>query len=117
MKTTTQKGKEAENLACDFLQKQGFTLLEKNFYTAYGEIDIIATKERVLHFFEVKSGSGFEPIYNISPAKMQKIIKSITIYFQKNPKKQKYCISAIILTKDKNEAEYHFEVIENISMF
>ncbi|MGE4511988.1 MAG: YraN family protein, partial [Sulfurimonadaceae bacterium] len=49
------KGNEAETLACTFLFDAGFSVLERNFYSRFGEIDIIAFKEDVLHFIEVKS--------------------------------------------------------------
>ncbi|MEA1892504.1 MAG: YraN family protein, partial [Campylobacterota bacterium] len=50
------KGNLAEEKACTFLYSNGFTVVEQNFYSRFGEIDIIATKDEVLHFIEVKSG-------------------------------------------------------------
>ena len=46
-------GKEAEEKASLYLQKEGYTILERNFHSKFGEIDIIASKENQLHFFEV----------------------------------------------------------------
>ena len=39
--TSKQKGNWAENIACQWLVEQGLTLKQKNFYTKYGEIDLI----------------------------------------------------------------------------
>ena len=51
----TQKiGEIGEEVACKYLINKGFTVLERNFTRKAGEIDIIATKEWELHFFEVK---------------------------------------------------------------
>ncbi|OBV28501.1 hypothetical protein BKN38_03345 [Helicobacter sp. CLO-3] len=76
-----QKGLEAEDLACKWLENNGFTILLRNFYAKMGEIDIIATRAGVLHFIEVKSAKNTNPAYNITPAKLSKIQKSIEVFF------------------------------------
>ncbi|HAA2046827.1 TPA_asm: hypothetical protein GD813_03985 [Campylobacter jejuni] len=43
-----------EDKACKFLKKQGFEILKRNFHSKFGEIDIIAKKDEILHFIEVK---------------------------------------------------------------
>jgi putative endonuclease len=48
-------GKIGENIATTFLMKQGFSILERNYATRLGELDIVAKKDEVLHFIEVKS--------------------------------------------------------------
>ncbi len=53
------KGNLAEDKACKFLDENGFMIVERNFYSRFGEIDIIASKDEVLHFVEVKSGLDF----------------------------------------------------------
>ena len=53
-KTSKQKGNWAEDLACKWLVKQGLTLKQKNFYTRYGEIELIMSDSLQLIFFEVK---------------------------------------------------------------
>ena len=47
-------GQVGEDIACKFLMKHGFTVLERNYTKKWGEIDIIAQKEDVLYFVEVK---------------------------------------------------------------
>ena len=42
---TTQRGREAEDYACKFLIEQGFAVLERNFHTRFGELDIVAKKD------------------------------------------------------------------------
>ncbi len=39
-----------EDKACKFLKKQGFEILKRNFHSKFGEIDIIAKKDEILHF-------------------------------------------------------------------
>ena len=55
MTSTVSKGKFAEDLACEFLEKKGYEIIERNFNTPYGEIDIIFTDKDQLVFCEVKS--------------------------------------------------------------
>ena len=52
------KGYAAEQKACEFLREHDFEIIDRNVYSRYGEIDIIALKEDVLHFVEVKSGKA-----------------------------------------------------------
>lgn len=57
-KTEKQRiGKIGEDIACKYLEKQGFSIVERNYWKKYGEIDIVAKKEGILHFIEVKSVS------------------------------------------------------------
>lgn len=76
-------GSEKEQVAGSFLQMQGYTVLEYNFYTKYGEIDIVAKDGEYLVFVEVKYRSnarnGF-PEEAISYKKMQKITKAAQYY-------------------------------------
>lgn len=48
-------GKKGEALVCDYLQKNGYSLLDKNFRGRHGEIDLILKKGDILSFVEVKS--------------------------------------------------------------
>ena len=49
-------GDESETLATRFLEQEGFLIVERNYFARkLGEIDIIASRDDVLHFIEVKS--------------------------------------------------------------
>jgi len=104
-------GNIAENKAVEFLEKNNYKIVERNFYSRFGEIDIIALKDKIYHFIEVKSGENFEPIYNITPTKLKRIIKTINFYLKKKKINSPYQIDAIII---KNNS---IEMIKNISMF
>lgn len=97
-----KKGNIAEEAACKFLFENGYTIVEKNFYSRFGEIDIIAVKDEVLHFIEVKSGADYEhAIQNITPSKISKIIKTAQIYMSKNSVDCDYIFDALIVTPEK----------------
>lgn len=55
MMNRQQLGKYGENLAARFLERQGFQIMERNFRTRWGEIDLIARRNESIHFIEVKS--------------------------------------------------------------
>lgn len=81
------QGEYFEKLALNFLEKNNFTLLSKNFYCKYGEIDIIAQKEDLIIFVEVKQrsslkfGNGLEAI---NFQKQRKIFLSAQYFLYKN---------------------------------
>lgn len=89
------KGGEYKQRACDFLLAEGFEIVERNFYSRFGEIDIVASKEGVIHFVEVKGSEKYESIYAITPKKLSKIIQTIKFYLHKNSITSPYCIDAI----------------------
>src|SRR3989344_2257356 len=63
---TPATGRQAEAAVADYLVDNGFKILAKNWRTRWCEIDIIAQKDKIVHFIEVKyrfsdsQGSGFE---------------------------------------------------------
>ena len=108
---TREIGNIAEDKAVEFLKNNGYDIIDRNFYTKFGEIDIIAKKDNVLHFVEVKSGKNFHSIYNVTSTKMKRIIKSIEFYLKKYKLQNPYQIDVITIDNGK------LEFIKNISMF
>ncbi len=90
-------GDIAEAAAVAFLASSGCRIVARNVSCRFGEIDIIAEKEGVLHFVEVKSGRGFEPIYNITPAKLSKLLRTIDWYILKNGIDMPYQLDALVV--------------------
>ena len=112
MKSTQNKGKESEQKACEFLISLGFKIVEQNFYAKkLGEIDIIASKDDIYHFVEVKSSVNYESaINNITPQKINKIKKSTDYYLQTKKLDVAFCIDAIIVVDEE------VEFLENITL-
>ncbi len=106
-----KKGDIAEQQAIIFLQNKGFKIIEQNFYSRFGEIDIIATKRGVLHFIEVKSGENYElAIQNITPRKLSRLIKTGNVYLKKNVLDIDFMYDAVIVTPQT------IEMVENITL-
>lgn len=76
-------GNNYEDIACQYLSNNGYTIIERNFYSHHNEIDIIASKDGVLSFIEVKyrktSRYGY-PHDAISKTKIKSIITSAKYY-------------------------------------
>lgn len=85
---TNEKGKIAERLAADFLKAKGYQILERNWRLGkVGEIDLVAKKEKLINFVEVKSLmsnsweiSNFKPEDHFSKRKYLKLIKLASFY-------------------------------------
>jgi putative endonuclease len=105
------KGEYFEDKAIDFLFSNGYKIIERNFYARkLGEIDIIALKDNIYHFIEVKSGESFEAVYNITPNKLHKLLRSIEYYLKVKNLDVAYCVDAIIFVGED------LEYLENITL-
>ena len=105
------KGNIAEDKAVLFLEERGYFIAQRNFYSRFGEIDIIATKDDVLHFIEVKSGEDYElAIQNITPRKLSRIIKTANVYMKKNSLDVDFMLDAVVVTP------LNIEIVENITL-
>ncbi|EAB5281271.1 YraN family protein [Campylobacter upsaliensis] len=98
-----------ENRACTFLKKHRFEILERNFHSKFGEIDIIAKKDEILHFVEVKfTQKDYEPYERLDFKKYNKILKTIEFYKLKRQISNDFQLDLICI-KD-------IEFFENISL-
>ena len=94
------EGTGGEILAVNFLKKKKYKILETNFSNHVGEIDIIAEKDGVIVFVEVKRRQTLQygrPIEAVDTRKQNKIRKVAEIY---------------LMLKNKTLADVTFDVIE-----
>ncbi len=80
-------GKTGENQACRFLQKKGYCIVQTNYRTRCGEIDIIAKQGPVLVFIEVKtrrSSSFGSPLLAVTAKKQRQISMVAQEYLSRN---------------------------------
>ncbi len=83
-----QNGTLGERYAAEYLQEQGYTILETNFHTRFGEIDIIAQRGDILAFVEVKTRAATmlgSPEAAVTPTKQKKLIMTALCYLQAHP--------------------------------
>ena len=76
MDTNREKANEGEDLAAAFLQRKGYTIIERNYYFGHGELDMIARDGDVLVFVEVKTrkSASYGPAeYSITYGKQKQL--------------------------------------------
>lgn len=126
MKIVNPTAKLGEDKACEYLKKNGFKIIERNFRKGYGEIDIIAidsssNKEKTLVFIEVKarkSNSFGSPLEAITPWKLKLITRATQFYKLIHPNlPDSMRIDAVSVSLSSNNEVDNIEHIINISGF
>jgi len=76
-------GQNGENRAVEYLEKKGFKIIDRNWRTKYGEIDIIVSKDNFIIFVEVKTlpHGTFDTLEHILGSVKQKRIIETSKYF------------------------------------
>ena len=112
-------GKLGEELSVEFLQKNGYEILETNYVFQKAEIDIIAQKQNTLAVVEVKTRSSIEyglPQDFVNPKKIQLLVKAINEYVVLNQIHAEVRFDIIAIQKNNTnfiiehleDAFYHF---------
>jgi putative endonuclease len=128
--SSSQKiGELGEDVACKFLMKHGFSVLERNYTRKWGEIDIIAEKNNKRYFIEVKSVScvtlpdfsddnPFEtkrPEENMHPWKLKRLRRVVETYLiSKRIGHIEWQFDLLLVYLNLNERKARVRVIENI---
>lgn len=87
---TTQKraaGDEAEQLAVEHLEREGYFIRDRNVHCRSGELDVVAEKGEVLAFVEVRMRSTAvwgDPSMTVTHAKQRKVVLSAHEYCQRH---------------------------------
>ncbi len=118
-------GAKAERIAADYLRKKHYKLIECNYRTRFGEIDLILEKrvsfrEKQIIFVEVKmrnTSSIAEPKEFVDSSKQQKIILSATEYLSRNKinLQPRFDVIEIICDEEKIISVKHLENAFTIS--
>jgi putative endonuclease len=95
---TTEIGRKAEAAARVYLEMRSFTILEQNWRRPQAEVDIVASKDGVVHFVEVKyrignqQGGGLDAI---TPAKLRRMQRGAAIWVEESKWPGQYVLSGI----------------------
>lgn len=108
-----EKGKRGEELAAEFLSEKGFQVICRNWHYGKGEIDIVAKKENIMVFVEVKTRESNifgDPETFVTRRKQKQVIKTADAFIQtKNiDLESRFDVISVILGKNKFEI-HHIE--------
>ena len=109
-------GRQGEQLAAKFLQARGLVVLEFNFYTRYGEIDLIAKDKEEYVFVEVKTRKSKkygEPQESVNRAKQRNLIRTAQMYLKKHNLEEVDWRIDVIAIYLQNDKEPEINYIEN----
>jgi putative endonuclease len=112
-------GRRGEQLAAEHLQRRGFAIVERNYRTRWGELDIIAFDGRTLAFCEVKTrrlsretGSPFDGLRPPKRAQVRKMAGSWLIERRERPHADELRFDAIGVTLDRRGSLIELEHLE-----
>ena len=102
MFSSKEKGDLGEEAALKYLIQNGYEILDRNFRTRYGEIDIIGKDKDYIAFIEVKSRKDFLhglPCEAVNANKQHRIVRMALLYIAKN---------------NLHNSNFRFDVVETV---
>jgi len=109
-------GKLGEHLAVSYLKRQGFEIVEKNYKTKHGEIDIIGKIKDCISFVEVRSNNTAQfglPEYTINRKKQSQLTKMALAYIKRYGLENRICRFDVVCIEDVNSNAPKIRHIKN----
>ncbi|MFC1757021.1 YraN family protein [Patescibacteria group bacterium] len=115
-------GKAGERLAVKHFVKHKFKILEQNYWKKFGEIDIIAEKDKILHFIEVKTVSyetdfdNYLPEENVHKFKRKRFARTINTYLaeKKVSYETEFQVDVVAVFFDPNTKRCRIRILEDV---
>lgn len=118
MKTAAQiQGQKGEDIAYLFLKKKGYRVRERNYRISGGEIDLIAERDGILVFVEVKTRSSNHygyPEESVARSKKIRLARAARNYLARHPHPSFYRFDIIAIKALSNDSATEVLHIENI---
>lgn len=102
-----QVGALGEKVAAEYLRRHGFLIVDRNVARKTGEIDLIARKDRIMHFVEVKSivcdefpwgaADGYDPSVNLHEAKIRKVARTAEWYMAEHELEDEWQVDGVLV--------------------
>lgn len=108
-----EAGRRGERLAAAFLERAGHRIVERNYRTPRGEIDLITEDGDDLVFVEVRlrSGAGYGgPAASVTPEKRRRLIRAAARYLADGEGADRACrfdVVAIVVSGDHHRIDHH----------
>lgn len=118
LKPTREIGDWAEQTAADYLAEKGFRVISRNFTFGKSEIDLVAVKENLLVFFEVKMRSRLDyghPSDAVTVKKVRMILNGVNGFLLKNPRYQSLDQRLDVISISRIREEVSIDHYENVT--
>lgn len=107
-------GKLGEDIACKYLEKRGYKVIERNYRKKWGEIDIIAEVNGTVRFIEVKAVSreptidisreiDYRPEEMVQKKKLKKLARTASLYMESKKDEREYQIDVLGIILNEKE--------------
>ena len=112
----------AESYVAQYLETKGYKIIDRNYKKPWGEIDIVASKDCIIVFVEVKANKekmvGFEPEERVSPEKLRRLHRAVQTYLvsKKHNSEQEWQIDIVALTIDKGRGVAKIKHFKNVDI-
>jgi putative endonuclease len=127
-KNTKEIGTLGEDIAVKHLKKAGFTIIERNYSRKWGELDVVASKDNLVHFIEVKTVSyetkhdleeavlreTWRPEEQVHQFKLHQIAKALETWISDNNYQGNWVIDVIGVRVVPRETFATVNIIENV---
>jgi putative endonuclease len=119
VKTEKRKiGDIGEEIACKYLENKGYSVIERNYLKKWGEIDIVAKKDNLVLFVEVKTVSreSVRPEENMHSQKLARLQRAVQTYLvERKIKDNKECrIDLLCVHLNFETKKAKVDVFENV---
>lgn len=125
---TKSTGDLGETLACVYFEKQGFSIICRNYRKSWGELDIIARKAGIIHFIEVKTVSyetkdllfkavshgTWRPEEQVHEQKLKKLRRAIQTWLAENSWEGSWQVDVVGVRCVPRETYYTVNYISNV---
>lgn len=114
MDSRQQTGKFGEDMAADYLEGKGFTILARNWRSGHYELDIVAVDDDGIHFVEVRTRINPEilPQETVNSAKQRKVVEAAKRFLRKEVYRRFsdfeafFDVVGVTLSNDGTDLEY-----------
>lgn len=114
MDSRQQTGKFGEDIAADYLEGKGFTILARNWRSGHYELDIVAVDDEGIHFVEVRTRINPEilPQETVNSAKQRKVVEAAKRFLREEAYRRFsdfeafFDVVGVTLSNDGTDLEY-----------
>ena len=117
-------GNWGEDIACTYLKRHNFLIIDRNYNKKWGEIDIVASKNNIIHFIEVKSKTvndnisdkNYRPEENVHEMKVRRLKRVIQTYLldKKHGLDSEFKFHIISVYMNQNTRKARVSFMENV---